>query len=315
MTKLMVATSDSRSVTVEVINFDDSRPNVTCQNLPNLPVGLGGATGIFFNRTTPVICGRQTDYGEFPYVCQCFKLQSRVWTSIEKPSVCTWYAASIAVAFNNNEFESYVVTGGTSSEHPVNSMSIFNGQTWTEYYPSELPIRVGSHCTVKIDNTLLLMIGGYYGNTSKSTYFCDFTANNCYRGPDLNSHRSHLSCGILNWLNPLTDAFEQVVLAVGGVGISTYSMKSVELLYLRKYFNENKGWVFGSSLPYNTGFASSFEFENTLIISGGNGEVDGTQFFQLTSPLGNWVQMHQFLKESRDGHVMFLISDEVANCY
>ena len=211
MTKLLVATSDARSKIVEIINFDKSRPDVTCANLPDLPVGLGGGTGIIFRGTTPIICGRESGYGESPFVCQCFKLEQGIWKTMILPPLCLFYPQSVAMSYNNSDFESYVLTGGYSKPQFVDNFAVFDGQTWTQTFPSQIPLNVGSHCTIKINSTLILMIGGYYLNVSKSTYFCDIAASICYPGPNLNTARCHHACGTLSWLNPLTDVYENVV--------------------------------------------------------------------------------------------------------
>ena len=59
MTKLLVAGGASDGSTfltsVEVVNMDDSNPDVTCQNLPDLPASIFGAAGKsdfnFYQRT------------------------------------------------------------------------------------------------------------------------------------------------------------------------------------------------------------------------------------------------------------------------
>ena len=314
MTKLLVATSDYRTTIVEVINFDQSRPDVTCSNLPDLPVGLGGGTGIMFRGTTPIICGRESGYGEFPYICQCFKLEQGIWKTMIAPSLCLWYSESVAMNYNNNDFESYVLTGGYSSEQLVDNFAVFDGQTWTQTFPSQIPLNVGSHCTIKINSTLILMIGGYYLNVSKSTYFCDIAANICFPGPNLSTPRFQHACGTLSWLNPLTDVHENVIVAAGGLDSTINSLQSVELLYINKYFNDAQGWIFGPNLLHKVSYARIFDFEKTVIIGGGSGDIYGNEFFQLASPTANWVKMRQFLRAPRDGQVMFLIPDKVANC-
>ncbi len=44
-TKLMVATGYFDLKSVEVLNLDPAKPEQICDNLPDLPVGLNGATG------------------------------------------------------------------------------------------------------------------------------------------------------------------------------------------------------------------------------------------------------------------------------
>ena len=49
MTKILVATGTSDSLqSVEVVNLDESNPDLICDNLPDMPVGRYAATGQLF---------------------------------------------------------------------------------------------------------------------------------------------------------------------------------------------------------------------------------------------------------------------------
>ena len=56
MTKLLVATGNYLK-SVEIVNLDGEEPNLVCDNLPDLPLGLEGATGNLFEDEIPIICG------------------------------------------------------------------------------------------------------------------------------------------------------------------------------------------------------------------------------------------------------------------
>ena len=56
MTKLLVATGNYLK-SVEIVNLDGEKPNLVCDNLPDLPLGLEGATGNLFEDEIPIICG------------------------------------------------------------------------------------------------------------------------------------------------------------------------------------------------------------------------------------------------------------------
>ena len=304
MTKLLVATSSQGSATVEVISFDDLRPNVTCANLPNLPIALEGATGILFEGTTPIICGRDTNA---QYSCFCFKLESGNWKTMILPPRCRYSPASVALMYNKSKSESFVLTGGFSN----NNFDVFDGQTWSQIVPSNIPLDIFSHCTVNINSTLFVIIGGQNSNISKSTYFCDSAANLCYPGPDLNTARIFHACGTMNWLNPLTNVNEKLIVVVGGYNVRM--LKSVELLNVSQFLQNSQGWILGPDLPSETSFGWIFDFENTVIIGGGLNVNRGTEFLQLASPNGNWVEKTQHLSAARYGHIMFLINDASAN--
>ncbi len=56
MTKLLVATGNYLK-SVEIINLDPEKPKLVCDDLPDLPLGLEGATGNLFEDEIPIICG------------------------------------------------------------------------------------------------------------------------------------------------------------------------------------------------------------------------------------------------------------------
>jgi hypothetical protein len=67
---------------------------------------------------------------------------------------------------------------------------------------------------VKINDTMLLQIGGTIDNTSPGTtdktYFFDIIQNKWIAGPKLNVGRVFYSCAVMNWMNPDTDSVEKV---------------------------------------------------------------------------------------------------------
>ncbi len=78
-------------------------------------------------------------------------------------------------------------------------------------------------------------------------------------------------------------------------------------------FEENSaGWVMGPSLPKAIWASTMNEFQNGVILIGGDKQVD---LYQLTSPNGTWTKMKQTLKVARYGHVSFLVPDELVNCH
>jgi 16S rRNA U516 pseudouridylate synthase RsuA-like enzyme len=71
-------------------------------------------------------------------------------------------------------------------------------------------------------------------------------------------------------------------------------------------------WVMGPSLPKAIFASTMNEFQNGVILIGGENQVE---LYQLTSPNGTWTKMKQTLKEGRYGHVSFLVPDELVNCH
>jgi hypothetical protein len=174
LTKLLVANgvNDSDySITVEVINLDPSNPGLVCDNLPEFPVGLTGATGQLFNKKTPIICG-----GYNPaYFCDCYALQNQSWTKISSLNQCRENSASALVSLEE-EKEVLMITGGGDLSTVLKSVESFDGTEWEHGQLPELPNGVWIHCFVKINATTFLLIGGTEtpsstGATAKTHFF------------------------------------------------------------------------------------------------------------------------------------------------
>ena len=297
--------------TVEVLNLDEANPNVTCQNLPDLPYGLWGAMGQLYQGKTPVICGG----GDGPdYKSDCHSFENGIWNKIANMNEPRYWAAS--TTFSQGEDDILLMTGGQNKDGYLSTVESFDGQTWNLGRFSDMPESIKSHCLVKINNSMLFQIGGFkdssYTDTGK-TYFFDIIENQWLPGPDLNQPRHFQSCGVMNWINPNSEAEEKIVVVAAGGDIDSPPMK-VELLYLNDL---QTGWVFGPSLLGDLLISDSrmIEFQNSVIlIGGGYTHVDGKGLYQLSSPNGEWTKMRQTLREGRMSHVAFLIPDELVDC-
>jgi hypothetical protein len=303
------------SKSIEVVNLDSSNPNLVCNNLPDFPVGAAGTIGQLFQGTTPVICGGARP-DRWVVLCDCYALKDGGWAKIAKLSHCHRFASSALVTLDNKE-EVMLVTGGNNG-FTLPYVEGFNGTGWNEERFSDMMQPVWEHCTVNINSTTLLSIGGTIDGTVydaiPNTYFYNVQDNQWTKGPTLNTARAGSSCGVLNWNNPETNQMEKVVVVAGG-----YFSNSVELLFLDG--NKNSGsWVSGPSLPKSAWLSTMIEFQNSVILvggkEGGSGDgVDGQHLYQLTSPNGTWVEMEQTLKKTMSAHVSFLVPDELVSCH
>jgi len=167
-TKMLVATGNLK--TVEVINLDPANPGLVCDNLPEFPVALDGATGQLFNKRTPIICGGYDGTDS----CKCYALQNQSWTKISSLNQCRRYPASAMVSLGEEE-EVLLITGGSDRSTVFKSVESFDGTEWELGQVSELPYGVRQHCLVKINATTLLLIGGmettFSPNISTQTHF------------------------------------------------------------------------------------------------------------------------------------------------
>ncbi len=84
------------------------------------------------------------------------------------------------------------------------------------------------------------------------------------------------------------------------------------MLFLNEFEESGAGWVMGPGLPRTIIQSTMNEFQNGVILIGGENQVE---LYQLISPNGSWTKMKQTLKEARYGHVSFLVPDELVNCH
>ena len=192
---------------------------------------------------------------------------------------------------------------------------------WNTIQVENLPEPVNVHCIVKINSSTILSIGGHGEHDNgeldyvKKTYLFNSQLNTWTPGPSLLRPRALLSCGILRWKNPKSNEVERIVVAAGGFD-NPRVLSSVELLYLDRNESSSKSeWQKGPELPKAVKESTMIEYDNSVILIGGKGEVDGFHLYQLFSPNGSWLEMKQTLKTNRSLHVAFLVPDELVNCH
>ena len=135
-----------------------------CNNWPDFPIGVRGATGGLIGDTV-IICGG----GDSGYIDECYSLTSEKATLVTHMSVGRWGAASIVL--NDNILW---VTGGGGFGGGELASTEYVTVTGTKPGP-ELPINLSGHAMVAINSTCSMVIGGedenWYG--SASTFFYD----------------------------------------------------------------------------------------------------------------------------------------------
>ena len=299
----------SKENKVLVINLDETQPDLVCDDLPPFPRSTNGVTGQLFHGKTPILCG---GYYSTEYLCDCYALTDGSWTSIEPLKTCRHHSSSALLSLQ---------TGGTLDEHMLviggslgigyytSTVEVFNGMTWQVGIVADRPKEQTQFCTVRINETNLISLGGVVGSAENS-FFYNSVENQWSEGPNLLKERNSLACGILNWFNPDTGVKEQVVVAASGD-----NLQDSELLFLEDYYKSGSGWVQGPTLPDEAYSGSMVEFEDSVILIGGSEGVDGYHLYKLDSPFGPWVDMEQTLPEKHDRGVAFLVPDDLVNCY
>ena len=315
MTKLLAATGyiGGRS-SVEIVNLDDSKPNVICNNLPYLPFGLFGSVGQLFSGTTPIICGGYTN--QFEKRCNSF--ENGAWKASSNLNI-NRYAPSAAILSptGNTKDDIFLVATGSNDGQIHSTVESFDGVSWNQTQFPNLPFPLMGSCMVKFNNSMIMSISGAKQHDALhtgETYVLNLIQNKWVAGPLLAIPRHYHSCGIMNWKNNNSGIFEKVVVVSGGFDRQANRLNSVELLFINDFEQYNSGWKVGPSIPVKVDGPAMIELKNGVIMIGGRGEGEGRRLFKLTSPYGKWTEMKQTLKEPRSHFVSFLVPDELVNC-
>ena len=185
-----------------------------CNNWPDFPIGVYGATGGLIGDTV-IICGGYAG----GYVDECYSLTSEKATLVTHMSVGRYYAASIVI--NDNTLW---VTGGYGSGRLASTEYV--NLTGSMLGP-DMPMALSSHAMVAINSTCSMVIGGrdenyYY---SALTFFYDHNEGEWINGPSLMQARVFHAAGIVT--DEVTN--EQFVAVTGSGGSAGYS-ESTEIL-------------------------------------------------------------------------------------
>ena len=190
-----------------------------CNNWPDFPISVWGATGGLIGDTV-IICGGYDGDG---FVDECYSLTSEKATLVTHMSVGRYHAASTVI--NDNTLW---VTGGYGSTASTEYVSV----TGTMLGP-DLPMALEFHAMVAINSTCSMVIGGEQDYTSASTFFYDHNEGEWINGPSLMQARAWHAAGIVT--DEVTD--ENYVAVTGGIG-SGY-LDSTEIL-------QDGNWVQGN---------------------------------------------------------------------
>ena len=179
-----------------------------CNNWPDFPIGVVGATGGVIANTVMICGGLGTSY-----VDECYSLTSEKRTLVTHMSVGRSGAASIV----RNDKTLWVTGGyggGASTEYV----------TMTGTMPGpDLPMALSSHAMVAINRTCSLVIGGDrtgwigWDSHSASTFYYDHHEGEWINGSSLMEVRNGFAAGIVT--DEVTD--EHFVAVTGGFADST----------------------------------------------------------------------------------------------
>jgi hypothetical protein len=313
LTKLLVYHSDGLSNSFEIVNLDETNPDLSCDNLPSFAVSVSTATGKLYQGTTPIICGGFKS----TYRCECQSFKNGAWQPEASLNTCRGHPQS--VVFKNPSKQNddiLMISGGTDLANINSLVESYDGKSWDQRRIATMPELVPQHCLVKINDSMLMSIGGIEALTSwtPKTYFLDINKNIWMEGPPIITPRAQHSCAIMNWKNPNTGKLEKVVVVAGGRERYGDDLNSVELLFLENYKN---GFNPGPTLPLRVWYLSLVEFRSGVILVGGqykNGTLN-QNLYELLSPTAAWTKMKQTLKGKPACDVAFLIPDDLVSCH
>ena len=280
---------------VEIIDLESSA--TTCQSFTSLPItthsGIGGL-----------------GFGEEPFVCGghdrvCFSFRDKSWIPENNLPEVLGHSAFCPSPFIN-ENNKLFVTGGYTPGEWTNSSMVLTSDGWETLTPS-LPVTVYDHCSVLLNSTTVMVIGGHQGlpGLPQNTYLFNANTNEWTEGPRLSTNRFGSSCGPIR--SDATSLRFSIIVAGGD------NLASVEIL--EDGANE---WRRGPDLPFNIGFAAMVEDQTGGVILIGGSLSEHVELydsiFRLAHAQAVWEQLPQKLRLKRRKLTAFLIPEGFVNC-
>ena len=194
-----------------------------CNNWPNFPISVFGATGGLIGDTV-IICGGEDS--DSNYVDECHSLTSEKTTPVTHMSVNRTGAASIVINDNTLWVTGDLKLFSNDVYYTISNSTEYVTLTETMLGP-DLPMALGGHALVAINSTCSMVIGGLsdYSGSSASTFFFDHNEDEWITGPSLIQGRRFHAAGMVT--NEESD--EHFVAVTGGIG-SGDSLDSTEIL-------------------------------------------------------------------------------------
>jgi hypothetical protein len=230
-TKVLVTTGfDGGSKKNEIIDLADAT-NV-CQPsslMAEYPLDrVQGASGGLLTNNNALICGG-VYVSENDRLDDCFSINEGGARATSKLTHTRAFAAS--VVWNSTTLW---LTGGDIGGSGYTNSTEFVQLIGTTPGP-DLPLEVVHHCLVALNDTTVLLVGGWTRTRSKATFFYNTDHKTWTKGPLLITGRSNHACALFKSpLNGNTDT----VIVTGGVG-ENEELRSTEFLNLDSSFRNS----------------------------------------------------------------------------
>ena len=189
-----------------------------CNNWPDFPIDVRGATGGLIGDTVIICGGSSMLIYDGSSVDECYSLTSEKATIVAHMSVGRRYAASIVLHDNT-----LWVTGGVDGGGEDLVSTEYVTVTGTTLGP-DLPIALYYHAMVAINRTCTMVIGGRSNGSYASTFFYDRNEGEWITGPSLMQGRYGHAAGIVT-----DEGTDEHFVAVTGGNYDVY-LNSTEIL-------------------------------------------------------------------------------------
>jgi N-acetylneuraminic acid mutarotase len=209
LTKLFVGlgsfSGNINTNTIEVIDLESTM--TTCKNLPNFPLELFGSFGGLGFQDKPLICGGCYELKNVSN--KCFSLEGNGWIYSSSLNRGKCFAAVSPSPYPSSNRKLFVTGGFTEPDSLKNTtvegliqntVEVLTQQGW-ETLPKSLPVTISAHCSVLVNSTTVLVIGGYQNeyskenNMSSETFLFNTETETWTAGPELKIGRGGHSCG------------------------------------------------------------------------------------------------------------------------
>ena len=262
----------------------------SCQTFQDYPIQVEGAVGALLSEI-PLVCG-----GVYPATDACWAVQKDGTISkFGHLNTKRGHAAGIVLD------DLFWITGGNKGSGPLNTtefLRIDEGKMIKVKGP-ELPIPLNYHCMASIDESKVMIIGGFNGEYLSSTFIYNFEEDTWTSGPDLMVPRENHACS--TYLN--SNGHKKIMVTGGFNGTSLTSTEVLDLEY------PHGTWQFGPELPVVLHGHSMVSLENTVYVLGGYSYGSGYQskIYKLVN--NQWEELPQSLKQARKSLVAILVPD------
>ena len=157
----------------------------SCQ-LPDYPIDMYYGAGGMINGNKIMVCG---GYDGTRKLGECYTLgPDKIWNKSQTLKTPRKTMSTGNIVINGKLW----ISGGGGVESRLASTELVTEQSVIQ--SSDLPFAVFGHCSVFLDRTRIMTIGGFKGSNSDETHIMDTTTNKWTPGPKLNKARYYHGC-------------------------------------------------------------------------------------------------------------------------